>query len=178
MRELNTLEVLGHVGIGEHVEDVTCLVAVVNPGGLRLHLVPQRARGNVSCTVAPAGNGHGVATRLGSRGNVRRHRVGHVLGVPQTVFLANAKSGGRTVVLQKHLVEAVERVSLHAGPVGIVFLAVVAAASEPASAEHALAHLPRTEHSILDGVVQVLHAGIRIGAVMHGDSRNTKVVVE
>ena len=60
LRQADAFQVLGHVGIGEYVKNVACLVAVVDPGGLRGHLVPQVGGSNCCGPVAPVRDCDGV----------------------------------------------------------------------------------------------------------------------
>ena len=66
LRQLDAFQVLGHVGIGEHVENVARLVAVVNPCHLVPHLVPQVACGHGRGTVARVRDGDGGRAFTGS----------------------------------------------------------------------------------------------------------------
>ena len=180
LRQVDSFQILGHVGIGEHFENVARLVAVVNPGLVSLHVVPQVAERDWGRAVQGR-DGDILGTASAQVADVGAENQGDIFGVGQAGLVVDAVLEARFLVAQKHLIEAVERVGVGVRPARILARLphAVAVPGHPAAMEEpGRGFLRDANLRIFHGVVQVVHlAGLFVGGEVKRNGRNGEVVV-
>ena len=180
LRKSKIFQILGHISISKNFKDVARLIAVVNPSLIRLHGVPEITKGHRSRTIQ--GRNRNVFGSISAQvANVRAKNQGHVFGISQTGLVIDTVHFARFLVLQQHLVKAIQGVGISVCPARILarLTHAVSAPSHPATMEESNRSFLRNANlRIFNRIIQVIHlVSFFISGIMESNSSNGQVIV-